>query len=250
MRLALLAVRLLTSGLGRGKDSDTEVTKTKTFDPRIDILPGAQRRIWPELKTTPVQFTLYGGTALALRLAHRQSADFDFFSNAALEGAKLLEKLDFLRGAKVRQLEPNTLVASVRRRGDVQLSFFGGLTLGQVDAADLANGPMIKVASLRDVAGTKLSVIMKPAEPKDYVDIHALLTRAGLALPEMLSCARAIYGSAFDPLLSLKALAYHDDPTLATLDNGIKRDLIAAVRSADPARLPSIKPIRPRAPRK
>lgn len=50
------------------------------FDPRLDILPAAQHRLWPELAKTPDHFTLYGGTAVALRLAHRQSADFDFFS--------------------------------------------------------------------------------------------------------------------------------------------------------------------------
>jgi hypothetical protein len=33
-----------------------------------------------EPDATPDHFTLYEGTALALRLGHRQSVDFDFFS--------------------------------------------------------------------------------------------------------------------------------------------------------------------------
>ena len=49
-----------------------------TFQPRLDILPASQRTLWPELDATPDHFTLYGGTALALRLGHRQSVDFDF----------------------------------------------------------------------------------------------------------------------------------------------------------------------------
>jgi len=33
----------------------------------------------------------------------------------------------------------------------------------------------------------------------------------------MLAAAAIIYGTEFSPLLSLKALAYHDDPALAEL---------------------------------
>jgi len=156
----------------------------REFEPRVDALPAAQRRLWPELKHTPSHFTLYGGTALALRLAHRQSIDFDFFTGKPVSGAKLLEQVAYLRRAKIRQLEPNTLTCSVRRSGAVRLSFFGGLSLGQVDPAETARGPMIMVASLRDLAGTKLSVVTQRAEAKDYVDIHALLTETRMPLAE------------------------------------------------------------------
>ncbi len=49
------------------------------FLPNLDTLRVSQRALWPELEGTPETFTLYGGTALALRLGHRASADFDFF---------------------------------------------------------------------------------------------------------------------------------------------------------------------------
>jgi hypothetical protein len=44
-----------------------------TFEPRLDVLPPAQQRLWPELSQTPEAFTLYGGTAIALRLGHRRA---------------------------------------------------------------------------------------------------------------------------------------------------------------------------------
>lgn len=47
------------------------------FAPILDSLPPAQQRLWPELDATPDHFTLYGGTALALRLGHRISVDCD-----------------------------------------------------------------------------------------------------------------------------------------------------------------------------
>ena len=52
--------------------------------PRLDILPSAQRSLWPHLRELPDDFVLYGGTAIALRLGHRESVDFDFFSDEPL----------------------------------------------------------------------------------------------------------------------------------------------------------------------
>ncbi len=211
------------------------------FEPRTEILPAAQRRLWPELIHTPPHFTLYGGTALALRLAHRKSVDFDFFSTKPISGMKLLDEVPYLAQAQVRQLDANTLDCSVKRSGIVRLSYFGALSIGQVDPDEVAVGPMIKVASLRDIAGTKLAVVTQRAELKDYLDIHALLTRARLPLAEMLGCASVLYGRSFNPLIALKSLAYHGDPGLKGLTSGMKKDLLAAIRATDPTRLPSIK---------
>ena len=36
------------------------------YVPKLDILPAAQRELWPEMSATPRNFTLYGGTAIAL----------------------------------------------------------------------------------------------------------------------------------------------------------------------------------------
>ena len=56
-----------------------------TFVPRLDILPDEQRALWPALVQVPESLVLYGGTALALRLGHRTSVDFDLFSSEALD---------------------------------------------------------------------------------------------------------------------------------------------------------------------
>jgi hypothetical protein len=214
-----------------------------TFQPRLDILPPAQQRLWPELSTTPEEFTLYDGTAIALRLGHRPSVDFDFFASAP---SALMRKAPYLRGAVVRQSAPNTLTVTIERDAPVQVSFFGGFELGQVAPADIASGPGIKVASLIDMAGFKAAVVTQRAESKDYIDVHALLTEANIPLAAMLASAAIIYGSAFNPLLSLKALAYYDDPALAELPAGLRRDLIAAVRATDPLHLPEFAAVRKR----
>src|ERR1700722_12386210 len=50
------------------------------FKPQLHILPPAQRLLWDELQAVPADFVLYGGTAIALHLGHRDSIDSDFFS--------------------------------------------------------------------------------------------------------------------------------------------------------------------------
>lgn len=216
------------------------------FNPRLDILPPAQRRLWPELAQTPDHFTLYGGTAIALRLGHRESADFDFFSQGLFEPHVLLETVPYLKGATVRRSAANDLTVTVERDGSVQLSFFGNFDLGQVAAAELVDGPNFNVAALLDVAGMKAAVVTQRAEIRDYLDIHALITKARISLATMLAAAAIIYGSEFNPLLSLKAISYHDDPSLTDLPLDIRHALIAAVRATDPCNLPVLNAVRTR----
>src|SRR5581483_11981081 len=108
-------------------------------------------------------------------------------SRRSFEPNSLFGELPYLGGAVVRQSKTNTLTVTVDRGGLVQLSFFGGLGLGQVASEDVAEGPRIKVASLIDLAGMKAAVVTQRAELRDYLDIHALLTKAGIDLPTMLA---------------------------------------------------------------
>lgn len=126
----------------------------------------------------------------------------------------------------------------------MQVSFFSGLDLGQVEAADFIQDPGISIASLLDLAGPKVKVIIQRVEPRDYIDIHAFLTKGGIPLARMLAAASLIFGPQFNYLLTLKAIAYHDDPALAALSDDVKRDLVKAVQATDPEKLPALNPIR------
>jgi hypothetical protein len=68
-----------------------------TFDPRLEILPESQLRLWQELDAVPPDFVLYGGTGLALQLGHRASEYFDFFSSSGFEPDRLRSRLPFCR---------------------------------------------------------------------------------------------------------------------------------------------------------
>jgi hypothetical protein len=57
---------------------------TALFQPKLEFLPATQRCLWDELDTVPEEFVLYGGTAIALHLGHRESVDYDFFGDGNL----------------------------------------------------------------------------------------------------------------------------------------------------------------------
>ncbi len=198
-----------------------------TFSPKLNILPASQRALWKELKATPKHFVLYGGTALALRLGHRVSEDFDFFTNVTFEPQDLLERIPYLRDGKVTLLRENTLTVVLDRNGPVSVSFFGGLGLTRVSSADTANDNGVQVASLLDVAGCKMAVVQRRAEAKDYLDIAALL-ESGITLPKALAAAKAIYGDQFEPRTTLRALSYFADGDLPKLPASMQNALRTA----------------------
>jgi hypothetical protein len=213
---------------------------TSDFSPRLDILPPPQRRLWEELAAMPSEFVLYGGTAVALHLGHRQSVDFDFFGNRSLDPTLLMPAIPFLAGATVTQREPNTLSCLVDRGGPVKLSFFGLPGIPRLSPPLIAPDNGLQVASLLDLAGMKASVVQMRAEAKDYLDIDAILTEGRIDLPMALASARAIYGPPFNPLATLKALSYFDDGTVRRLPQQVRDRLTRAVRAVDLARLPVI----------
>jgi hypothetical protein len=207
--------------------------------PHLEILPPPQRRLWDALDQIPSYFTLYGGTALALRLAHRQSEDFDFFCSRDLDAVTFSGTIGFLKEAQVIQRDKNSFSAIVDREGPVKVSFFGVPALRRLEPPDIVESNGLRIATLIDLAGTNASVVQVRAEAKDYLDIDALIA-AGVGLAQALAAAKAIYGRSFNPQITLKALSYTEDGNLARLPDGVKNRLATAARHVDLDRLPEL----------
>ena len=213
-----------------------------TFNPHLSILPESQRRLWPELRPAAgLDFVLYGGTAIALRLGHRQSVDFDFFTEKALDREALSEAFPFIRRAIVLQSGPETLTLNVPDAETpdryAKVSFFGAIDFGRYAAPDTTEDGMLRVASLDDLMATKLKVLLQRVEAKDYQDIAAML-KAGNDLSLGLAVAKAMFGNAFQPSESLKAMTWFEGGDLQLLTSDEKRTLIEAASTV--RRLPHI----------
>jgi len=222
-----------------------------SFTPHLDILPPSQRQLWPELGPSSVLgFALYGGTAIALRLGHRPSIDFDFFSKRPLDKDELRAAFPFIANATVLQDQPDTFTALVTSdspltasSGDrdlhreVKLSFFGGLGFGRIGEPEIAVPGGVQVASLNDLLAHKLKVILQRIEAKDYLDIATLIS-AGVQLNIGLAGARTMFGPNFQPSECLKALVYFEGGDLESLSEQTRAVLIEAVRSVSD--LPSV----------
>ena len=212
----------------------------KEFNPRLDTLPAAQLRLWFELSAVPEEFVLYGGTALALHLGHRTSIDFDFFSQRSLDLASLQAGIPFLADARIIQREKNTLSAIVDRGEPVKISFFGLPKLPRLAAPHVVVENKLKIASLIDLAGTKVSVVQVRAESKDYLDIDAVMRLGNITIPTALTAAQTLYGPSFNPEITLKALSFFDDGNLHELPDDLKQRLVVAAREVDLDHLPNL----------
>jgi predicted nucleotidyltransferase component of viral defense system len=202
----------------------------KAFKARLDILPPAQRILWHQLSNINSRFVLYGGTALALRLGHRQSVDYDFFTHRELDTERILSDLPFLEDATVLQSERNTYTAQVPMEDDfVKISFFGTLSFGRVKDPEWSHDKVLLVASAEDILAGKLKVIMQRIETKDYQDVASLI-KNGYSLADGLAATQTLFGKTFSPVDCLRALEYFDDPLLDDLGQEERNVLKYAVQ--------------------
>ncbi|EKR8080625.1 nucleotidyl transferase AbiEii/AbiGii toxin family protein, partial [Campylobacter fetus] len=142
---------------------------------QTQILPKEQLELYPYLRSiTNLGFTLYGGTAIALQLGHRQSIDFDFFIDKDISNLhdKLLN-LDGIIVSKITQQQNNTL--TFKTINNVKFSFFGGLEFVKLSTKIDSDDNVLKLADLGSLLTTKLKATCDRAEYKDYIDIVKIL---------------------------------------------------------------------------
>lgn len=205
----------------------------RTFAPRLDVLPDEQRQLWPNLRpAADLGFVLYGGTAVALRLGHRRSVDFDFFTERSLDKESIRRQLPFFDGSTVLQDRPNTLtvLAPGNTASHVKVSFFGEIDFGRIGEPEGTADGVLQVASLDDLMALKLKVLFQRAESKDYQDIAAMIA-AGVSLERGLAGASLFFGASFAPAEALKALVHFKGGDLNQLASPERELLVRAVSS-------------------
>lgn len=135
-------------------------------------LADATREVWHLVaEVIPQGGYLAGGTALAVRLGHRQSRDLDVFVPRRFDTDAVERRLR----------ATDTTLAVTSRNADTTLNaVFGGArvqflsALGQrsIDQPEVVGG--MPMAGLRDLLAMKLKVIGDRGELRDYVDLMSI----------------------------------------------------------------------------
>ena len=202
-----------------------------------EILPKEQQKIYKHLRQiTDLGFTLFGGTAIALQLGHRQSIDFDFFTSKNIEILK--DKLINLDGIEFDARidagnSDNTLIYMTSN--NVKLSFFGGIKFVDISKKIKTDDEILMLADLISLLVTKLKATCDRSEYKDYIDIYTILKQGNET--QMLSNALInfpkFFGKDFPSVNLLKNLTYFEDGDLNRLTKKEKAFLIHIVEKVD-----------------
>lgn len=222
---------------------------------REDLLPVGTAEVASLLAQWSVMshFYLAGGTALALHLGHRQSRDLDFFTRNPLGTLPPLAGMDdILTGFQMVEWSLNTPAHIEWRLNDVSVTLLAYPFSHHFDYHPWRG---IAVADARDIAVQKAYTVGRRAQARDYLDLHAVLTRGILSLDDLMRLARETYHDAFSARLFLQQLTYTQDladrdsalsllETLQSLET-IARDLTQQVQTWAAQRLrPSTPPTR------
>lgn len=171
-----------------------------------NILDTTRRSILPLFQELKSHFYLAGGTALALQIGHRDSYDFDFFTENDIDTKKLFTDLEVICKnislLKVHE-ERNTLNLILDNK--IQVSF---MTFPYKLITPCIMEEYVHIASIPDIACMKLNAITGRAELKDYVDLYYILQE--YTLPQILQYAQKKF-LRIDENLFLKSLVYFDD---------------------------------------
>lgn len=170
-----------------------------------EILSNKQLELLPVIKYFSRQYFLVGGTAIGLQIGHRQSIDFDLFSNKQIKPQSIKNKLKNLNiryGIIHQEYDQLHLMID-----DVKLTFF---TFPYQINANESYKDIIKMPALLDLAAMKALALGGRAKWKDYVDMYFLM-KYSFSLSDVELKAEGLFGEAFSAKLFRQQLAYFND---------------------------------------
>jgi len=151
-------------------------------------------------------FYLVGGTALSLKIGHRESIDIDLFNSGDFDGDHLAGHMKEVYGADVRRHKINYVSGSI---DNVDFDFISH-KYPSIKPLETIEG--IRMMSLQDIAAMKVNAIVNSGERvKDFIDIHYLLKR--MEISDILDHYCSKYPNV-DVNTAISSLSYHQDVDL------------------------------------
>lgn len=174
----------------------------------LEILDKERQEVFSKLQPILKDFTLGGGTAIALQIQHRQSYDFDFFTPKPIP-KNLLEKISLLGFASISLTLDTSDELSLIIDNKIKVTF---LFYPFSKVFDLTfSDENVRLFSLSGLAAQKAYTIGRRGVWRDYYDIFSLLYHNYFSLGEIIDLAQKNYDDIFSPKLFLSQLVYFQD---------------------------------------
>lgn len=145
------------------------------IDIHTEILSDDQINLLHQLSNPLMNSNYYlaGGTALALRIGHRLSKDFDWFVSKIGDPENLFR---ILKASNVSFSILSTAYETIYLNiGSIQVSFIGyDYPMLETPGITASKYPF-RIAGLDDIASMKLSAIASRGSRKDFVDLYFLI---------------------------------------------------------------------------
>lgn len=170
-----------------------------------EVLTKEQIVLLPLVRKFNKNFGLVGGTAIGLHLGHRESIDFDLFTNKEFENSKIRKKI--LQSKKI-----DTVIRDEKDQftifiDNIQFTFF--LYPFKIVYSKKFED-IIKIPDLLTLGAMKAYALGRRAKWKDYVDLYFIIKKyKGLA--EIISNAKKIFKNEFNEKIFRTQLSYFDD---------------------------------------
>ena len=163
------------------------------------ILTPQQKALLSAFRKSPLKATFYltGGTVLsAFYLQHRFSEDLDFFSEQETGVEEILSFLNSLSGIRdvcfEKKFDRNLFLLAYPDTNVLKVEFTR-YPFRRIEAGEQIEE--ITVDSLKDILTNKLVAMTDRKDPKDYVDVYAILKdRSDLPLSQIILLAETKFG--------------------------------------------------------
>jgi len=170
-----------------------------------EILDSNQLKLLFVVRKFSNEFGLVGGTAIALHLGHRQSVDFDLFTNTKFDNEKIREKI--VSDGKIEKVlrdenEEYTVIVD----GIKLTFFFYPFRLNFSEKFE----KIIKLPDLLTLAAMKAYTLGRRAKWKDYVDLYFIM-KSGYDISEINKKAKRIFAGEFNEKIFRSQLSYFED---------------------------------------
>ncbi len=168
-----------------------------------EILTKEQNQLLPLVATFKKDFGLVGGTAVALHIGHRESIDFDLFSNKPFGKLSLQRKIEKERSIDEilvsREGELTFLI------GPVKFTFFHyPFTILYTESFR-----SIPLPDLKTLAAMKAYAMGQRTKWKDYVDLYFII-RDFYSIADISAHTQSLFGDRFNERLFRGQLSYFE----------------------------------------